>query len=116
MPADAASTGLSCWRAQTFAAAAATIVSGAVAERAHLISYLVYSTLITLIIYPAVAHWAWSTAGFLSVTNDDAFLGGVVDFAGSGVVHLTGGIAALCGAYGSSRCVPHSLSGRRTPS
>ena len=86
------------WFQFTFAAAAATIVSGAVAERAQLVSYLIYSTYITLFIYPVVVHWAWSGAGFLSVANPNALLGGVIDFAGSGVVHLTGGIAALCGA------------------
>jgi len=43
-------------------------------------------------------HWVWSSHGFLSYSSPDSVLGGALDFAGSGVVHLTGGVAALCGA------------------
>jgi len=82
----------------TFAAAAATIVSGAVAERCQLIAYMVYSFGITGLVYPVVAHWVWDVNGCLSILNDDAIMGGVIDFAGSGVVHMTGGWAALVGA------------------
>ena len=82
----------------TFAAASSTIVSGAVAERAKLPAYLVFTSLITGLVYPVVAHWVWSPAGWLAVSNSDAVAGGLVDFAGSGVVHMTGGIAALAGA------------------
>jgi len=81
----------------TFAAAAATIVSGAVAERAQLPAYLIFSSLITGFVYPIVAHWVWSSTGWLSWTNPDSRLK-LLDFAGSGVVHMTGGLAALVGA------------------
>jgi Amt family ammonium transporter len=73
-----------------FAAAAATIVSGAVAGRTKFIGYICYSVVITGIIYPIVVSWKWG-AGWL----EDA---GFIDFAGSGLVHMTGGFAALAGA------------------
>ncbi|PKM87398.1 MAG: ammonium transporter [Firmicutes bacterium HGW-Firmicutes-12] len=74
-----------------FAATAATIVSGAMAERTKFFSYLLYSIVITAIIYPVVGHWIWG-GGWLSER-------GMVDFAGSTVVHSVGGWAALVGAY-----------------
>ncbi|XP_065335088.1 putative ammonium transporter 1 [Cloeon dipterum] len=75
----------------TFAATAATIVSGAVAERCSFVSYLAYSAVISGFLYPIVSHWAWSPEGWLSIL-------GYQDFAGSGVVHLLGGVCALVGA------------------
>lgn len=73
-----------------FAATAATIVSGAVAERTQFKSYLIYSLFITGIIYPIVGHWIWG-GGWLANL-------GMLDFAGSTVVHSTGGWLALTGA------------------
>ena len=73
-----------------FAAAAATIVSGAVAGRTQFKGYLFYSIIITAIIYPIVVNWKWG-GGWLDQM-------GFVDFAGSGLVHMTGGFAALMGA------------------
>lgn len=73
-----------------FAAAAATIVSGAVAGRTKFVGYIVYSIVITGLIYPIVVGWKWG-GGWL----DEA---GFIDFAGSGLVHMTGGFAALAGA------------------
>ncbi len=75
-----------------FAAAAATIVSGAVAERVQLRAYFIYSVVISTLIYPVVVSWVWG-GGWLS-KMDTPF----VDFAGSTVVHGTGGMAALMGA------------------
>jgi len=77
----------------TYAVLAASIVSGGVAERAHFVSYTIYSLLFNISIYPIIAAWTWG-GGWLASMN----LPGVVDRAGSGVVHLTGGIGALVGA------------------
>ena len=81
-----------------FCAACATIVSGAVAERCQLGAYLIYCTVIIGFIYPVVVHWVWDSAGFLCGWNSAAMMGGMIDFAGSGVVHMTGGMAAMVGA------------------
>jgi len=78
-----------------FAATAATIVSGAVAERTAFNSYLIFSIIITAFIYPVFGSWAWG-----SLFNGDGWLEGLgfIDFAGSTVVHSVGGWAALAGA------------------
>ncbi len=81
-----------------FAATAATIVSGAMAERTKFIGYLFYSVLITAIVYPIFGHWAWG-----SLFNGDQSQGflermGFADFAGSTVVHSIGAWCALAGA------------------
>lgn len=82
-----------------FAATAATIVSGAMAERTKFSAYLVYTAFITALVYPIVVHWAWDANGWMSAFNEDKFLAnGYIDFAGSGVVHTVGGIAGLMGA------------------
>lgn len=75
-----------------FAATAATIVSGAMAERTKFKSYFVYSLVITGLIYPIVVHWLWG-GGWLSQLSTPYH-----DFAGSSIVHMTGGVAALMGA------------------
>jgi Amt family ammonium transporter len=77
-----------------FAATAATIVSGAMAERTRLDAYMAYSFLISALIYPIYGHWVWG-GGWLA---ELPFGAGAVDFAGSGVVHAVGGTAALVGA------------------
>ena len=73
-----------------FCGTAATIVSGAVAERIKYISFIIFSFVLTLVIYPIVGHWIWG-GGWLS---DLGFL----DFAGDSAVHSVGGWAALSGA------------------
>jgi len=83
----------------TFAATAATIVAGTVAERCKMEAYLLYSVFLTAFVYPVVVHAIWNPDGFLAATNPDPFYGtGMIDFAGSGVVHMTGGCTALVAA------------------
>ena len=98
-----------------FAGAAATIVAGAMAERTKFSAYLIYSLIISAVIYPIVGHWVWG-GGWLGEL-------GFLDFAGSTVVHSVGGWASLMGAMflgprigkynedGSANAIPgHSLS------
>lgn len=100
-----------------FAATAATIVSGAVAGRITLPAYCVVVVCLTTFIYPPITHWVWASTGWLTqfFTSQGAICegdpipdscpnapviegsGGLKDFAGSGVVHMTGGFAALAG-------------------
>lgn len=97
-----------------FCATAATIVSGAMAERTKFISYCIYSAVISAIVYPISGHWIWG-GGWLAEL-------GFHDFAGSTAVHMVGGVAALIGAAilgprigkytkdGKARAIPgHSL-------
>jgi Amt family ammonium transporter len=83
-----------------FAATAATIVSGAMAERTKFVGYLIYSFVISLIIYPVFGHWAWGNLFNAANADSGAWLAkrGFIDFAGSTVVHSVGGWAALAGA------------------
>ena len=73
-----------------FAATAATIVAGAMAERTRLQTYLAYSFIVSALIYPIYGHWVWG-GGWLAEL-------GALDYAGSGVVHAVGGFVALAGA------------------
>jgi len=83
----------------TFAATAATIVAGTIAERCKMQAYLLYSLFLTAFVYPVVVHAIWNSNGFLSAGNVDPFYDtGMIDFAGSGVVHMTGGCTALVAA------------------
>lgn len=72
-----------------FCGAAATIVAGGMAERMNFKAYLIYSFLISAVVYPIIGHWTWG-GGWLTDM-------GFADFAGSTVVHTTGGIAAMIG-------------------
>jgi len=74
-----------------FAATAATIVSGAMAERTKITTYMAYSFFVSALIYPIFGHWVWG-GGWLGAM-------GARDFAGSGVVHAVGGLVGLVGAW-----------------
>lgn len=74
-----------------FCATAATIVSGAMAERTKFSSYCMYGLIISLFVYPISGHWIWGDGGWLAEL-------GFIDFAGSTAVHMVGGVAALVGA------------------
>lgn len=80
-----------------FAATAATIVSGAIAGRTKYSTYIVFSIVMTAIIYPVAGGWEWN-GGWLN--NTDGFMPAeFIDFAGSSIVHAVGGFAALVAAY-----------------
>jgi len=98
-----------------FCATAATIVSGAMAERTKFSAYCIYSIVISAVIYPIEAGWVWNGNGWLSQL-------GFIDFAGSGAIHMVGGISGFLGAAflgprigkytqdGKARAIPgHSL-------
>lgn len=74
-----------------FCATAATIVSGAMAERTKFSAYCIYSAVISAVVYPIEAGWVWNSEGWLCKLQ-------FVDFAGSTVIHMVGGTAALVGA------------------
>ncbi|PUA27543.1 MAG: ammonium transporter [Cellvibrio sp. 79] len=104
-----------------FAATCMSIVSGAVAERMKLWAFLLFSLIMVGCIYPVEGSWVWGSAGVFGLNLDDQF--GFKDFAGSGVVHLTGAAAALSGVlllgarkgkYGSSGEV-HAIPGANLP-
>ena len=79
-----------------FAATAVTIASGAMAERTKFSTYLIFSLVVTAIIYPIVVHWTWGGGLIAGISIGDAVYS---DFAGSTIVHSVGGWAALVGAW-----------------
>ena len=86
----------------SLAAAAGAIVAGSVAERTNLSAFFCYNWVMSTIIFPVVVHMCWSTGGWLSASNVDLFRFGSVgfiDFAGAGVIHMTGGVCGFCGAF-----------------
>jgi ammonium transporter, Amt family len=99
-----------------FSAASATIVAGTLAERCQMVAYLCYSVMLTGWVYPIIAHSVWSPNGFLSAYHAEPLWGvGMVDFAGCGVVHVTGGLTALIATIilGPRRGRFHDETGRR---
>jgi len=96
---DGAAWNYAFWMFQVvFAATAATIISGAVAERTKFSAYIVYSILVSLVVYPVFGKWAWG--GLFHGDGAKGWLEqlGFIDFAGSTVVHSVGGWLALAGA------------------
>ena len=102
-----------------FAATAVTIASGAMAERTKFSGYLIFAAVMCAFIYPVVVHWTWGGGWISEMSIGDAVYS---DFAGSGIVHMTGGVAALMGAFflgprlgkydsnGKARAIPgHSI-------
>mmetsp|Transcript_2664 Transcript_2664/g.4547 ORF Transcript_2664/g.4547 Transcript_2664/m.4547 type:complete len:527 (+) Transcript_2664:74-1654(+) len=95
-----------------FAATATTIPAGCVAERFNFNAYLAYTMLLSGFVYPVVVHWVWCSEGWLTAfapgssgiagfkRSDQVLFGsGMIDFAGSGVVHMVGGLTGMMGAW-----------------
>eukprot|EP01133_Synstelium_polycarpum_P001172 gene1172-1345_t len=78
-----------------FSATSITVVSGSLAERVHINSCLIYTVVMSALIYPFTAHWVWAKDGWLRHVGTN----GVVDFAGGIVVHMVGGAVGLVGTY-----------------
>ncbi|MCD7826726.1 MAG: ammonium transporter [Clostridiaceae bacterium] len=100
-----------------FCATCATIVSGAMAERTKFSMYCVYSAIISAVIYPIEAGWTWNANGWLAKL-------GFIDFAGSTVIHMVGGVTALIGAaflgprigkFSKRTGKPHAFPGHNLP-
>ncbi|KAM0932278.1 putative ammonium transporter, ammonium/urea transporter [Dioscorea sansibarensis] len=100
-----------------FAIAAAGITSGSIAERTQFVAYLIYSSFLTGFVYPVVSHWFWSADGWASPAparpETLLFGSGVIDFAGSGVVHLVGGVAGFWGSFIEGPRIGRFASSRR---
>ncbi len=97
-----------------FAGTAATIVSGAMAERTKFSSYLIYSFIISAFIYPVVGHWIWGDGWLANLGGEQGQ--GFLDFAGSTVVHSTGAWLALMGTlFLGPRIGRYSKSGQINP-
>jgi len=80
-----------------FACTTSTIISGAIAERMRLSAYMILSLLSPFFLYSLPAHWIWNADGFLNSSDEPKLA--VSDFAGGGVVHVTGGVAAYVAAW-----------------
>jgi len=98
-----------------FCGAAATIVAGAMAERMRFVSYLLYTAVISALVYPIIGHWVWSADGWLARL-------GFCDFAGSTVVHATGGWVSFVGTIALGprigkfvKRTPQAISGHSIP-
>jgi len=112
-----------------FACALSSIVAGTIAERTQMKGYLFYSFFLVGWVYPIVAHAFWSTNGFLAnVTAEPLWGSGAIDFAGSGPVHMVGGVTALMAAivlgprlgrfydeFGNALETPNDIPGHSTP-
>jgi len=95
IPEGGLSPGTSFFFQAVFAATAVTIASGAMAERTKFWSYVIFSAVMCAFIYPVIVHWTWGGGLIADIDINGAVFS---DFAGSGIVHMTGGIAAFMGA------------------
>ena len=95
IPEGGLSPGTSFFFQAVFAATAVTIASGTMAERTKFWSYVIFSAVMCAFIYPVIVHWTWGGGLIADIDINGAVFS---DFAGSGIVHMTGGIAAFMGA------------------